>query len=123
MSATAAMEQWGASRCVLAARGNAAVVVDVVVRALVVGALVVVSTVAVVVVAPVVVSAVVVSAVVVGGGEVVVDGLVGDGSARTFATANVSSSSPAVMPAITPRGLTDGQYRCSRGDSLLRGVP
>jgi hypothetical protein len=122
MSATAAMEQWGASRCVLAARGNAAVVVDVVVRALVVGALVVVSTVAVVVVAPVVV-VVVVSAVVVGGGEVVVDGLVGDGSARTFATANVSSSSPAVMPAITPRGLTDGQYRCSRGDSLLRGVP
>jgi hypothetical protein len=78
-------------------------------------ATVVVAVVAVVVVAVVVVGggcvAVVTSVVVVGGGEVVVDGPVDDGSARTVAAVS-KSSSPAVMPAITPCSRTDAQYCC-----------
>jgi hypothetical protein len=72
-------------------------------------AVVVVAASVVVVAAVVGCVSVVTGAVVVVTGAVVPDGSVGGGSARALAAPSASST-PAVMPAITPRSCTDGQY-------------
>jgi hypothetical protein len=109
MSATAATAQPGPNVCEVAVAGAGAVLVSVVVAgavvagAVVTGAVVVVDDVVVVVGCVLVVTSVVV---------------VGGGSARTSAAATINTS-PAVMPAITPRSGTGGIIAFkegSRGD-------
>ena len=105
-SANAAATQPGPNVCVAAVvlvgddavvvAGTVGLVVAVVVAAVVVG------------VVSVVTASVVVAIVVVVTSVVVVDGSVGGGSARAL-IAPSATSTPAVMPAITPRSRTSGQ--------------